>query len=149
MEKAFLQEVGPAGNGKPSKTKKPAKDNANSKGITPAAPARRAILSQSISFPARGSRANGIKKTFEGAQVKANSKPVTVKASKGSATSGTYKQASIKMDLKETKLNGSAASLTRTMTGSRHSLVRLICNDYFPVLLYWLQASPFCLTVFL
>lgn len=143
MGKICLQDSGRAANKKASKSKKPSKDNANLKRITPAAPTRRSVLSQSISFPARGSRANDTKRSIEGSQVKADPKPVTVRASKGSTTSVTNKQASKKLDLKESKLNGSADPVTQTTTGSRHSLVKLIYNDYFPILLYWLHAYHF------
>lgn len=56
------------------KHKKLSKDKLNVKGTAPSAQNRKPVLSQSLSFPAKGIRANGIKKSIDAVPMKADAK---------------------------------------------------------------------------
>ncbi|KAF7851972.1 hypothetical protein BT93_L1670 [Corymbia citriodora subsp. variegata] len=56
------------------KHKKLSKDKLNVKGTTPSAQNRKPVLSQSLSFPAKGIRANGMRKSIDAVPMKADAK---------------------------------------------------------------------------
>ncbi|XP_030448775.1 protein WVD2-like 4 isoform X2 [Syzygium oleosum] len=67
------QDTSSAGVG-PPKLKKLSKDKLNVKGTAPSAQNRKPVLSQSLSFPAKGIRANGMRKSVDAVPTKADAK---------------------------------------------------------------------------
>ncbi|XP_031248259.1 protein WVD2-like 4 [Pistacia vera] len=109
-------------NGGNSKTSKTTKDKTNSKGGAPFTRNQRPVLSQSLSFPARGAHADGMKRSIDGHPVKnetKNTRAIGAKA-QGPSANGTVtsvsrlsqpnRRASTGADSKEVSTNNGVSS---------------------------------------
>lgn len=126
---ACLQEPGAAR--ERGSNNKVLRNKSDVKGKTPHANSRGPALSQSLSFPAKGIRASGMKKSVDGIPIKADSKHA--RGSGPSVSSGPVsRHVTSQSSSKETTVNGNKSSFSRgsaaDSTGFQRSSVRRRCH---------------------
>lgn len=144
-----LQESGTV-NGR-NKGSKMVKDKANPKGTAPFTRSQRPVLSQSLSFPARGADADHLKKSVDGHPLKSNAKQARVNGVKtqGPSSNGTVtsvsrlshpnRRASTGVESKEVNTNG-GVSARRTTSASVSSIHKTAVS--FHVIISSIQLFP-------
>lgn len=118
-----LQDTSSAGVG-PPKLKKLSKDKLNVKGTALSAQNRKPVLSQSLSFPAKGIRANGTRKSVDAVPTKADAKHS--KANMSGHSNGSV--SSVAITGQRDRLMANGVSSKASNLGNRRLLVRL-CRD--------------------
>ncbi|KAJ6361955.1 hypothetical protein OIU78_002376 [Salix suchowensis] len=105
-----------------SKNSKLAKDKPNVKGSGPFSHSQRPTLSQSLSFPAKGVRANNMRKSIEGHPLKTAAKLAQDEGTKSQVpfSNGTNRHAPIGANSKDSNINGSK-TLTRQSSSTSKS----------------------------
>ncbi|KAJ6382387.1 hypothetical protein OIU77_030939 [Salix suchowensis] len=106
-----------------SKNSKLVKDKPNVKGSGPFSHSQRPTLSQSLSFPAKGVRANNVRKSIEGHPLKTAVKLAQDEGTKAQVpfSNGTNRHAPTGANSKESNINGSKALTRQSSSTSKSS----------------------------